>query len=93
MTTHTFRHVFTKAKRHNLRYGMGLHPTYKVAKTICRISHDVLEMIMDYITSEKITLSTAYGTYSIKNAQGQRVLISKVLRQSRNEELSRQIGN
>ena len=47
---------------------------------------------MDFITSEKCTLSTAYGTYSIKNANGQRVMISKVLRQRRDEELSRQIG-
>ena len=71
---------------------MGFHPTFKVAKTISRIGHSVLELIMDYITSDKTVLGTAYGTFSVKNAQGQRVLISKVLRQRRNEELSRQIS-
>ena len=76
-----FRHVYNKAKMHRLRYGYALAPNFKVARVLSRIERPVLEEIMRFITSDSVTMGTAYGTYTIKDSNNKRVQIAKVIRQ------------
>ena len=87
------RHEYRKAKLHYIRFGFAFAPIFKKSRFVHKLDIEVLHAISDFITSYKITQSTATGSINVTNSKGEKIPIARVLRNFHNEELARQIAS
>ena len=83
--------LYKAARIHFKRHGLLNEPVVKAKQKREKISPEVIDAVFDFVTGDEVTQNVAYGTYQIKNVDGNKTLIAKVIRRQHNADLIRLI--
>ena len=84
------RHEYRKARFHNRLSGAG-KPYVKEKSAKWKLSPEIMETIVDYVTSTQEMQSVAHGTLQITLDSGRKTRISGVIRKNSQAQLVRQL--
>ena len=84
-------HLWISAIKHRLRFGYGNAPVIKEKSFKWFYDLEVLNAIFDYVVSPLNTQRNSYGVFNIKEENGQKSTIGRVIRHQRNSDLVKNI--
>ena len=82
---------FKNARVHNDKFQAGGQPVEVTIKPRERIKKVVIRTIIDFLTSEEVQQSVAFGTILVKGPDGVKVRIAHQIRKRHDAELIRQV--
>ena len=75
---HLSKHLYKKAKVHYLINGHALAPVFRMAKKVKKIDPEIVEAIVYFVLSHRVTQQVAHGTRKMTGPYGQRHDVAKV---------------